>query len=60
MIVRNSMLCLECNTEIESRHVHDFVTCPCGSISVDGGKEYLKRCCVPDKKFKDTSIVKGK
>jgi hypothetical protein len=24
-------------------HRHDFVTCTCGSISVDGGQEYLRR-----------------
>jgi hypothetical protein len=26
-----------------SKHRHDFVTCSCGTISVDGGQEYLKR-----------------
>lgn len=32
-----------CNELIESRHVHDYVSCNCGNIAVDGGKEYLRR-----------------
>jgi Zn finger protein HypA/HybF involved in hydrogenase expression len=42
-ITRNAVRCLKCNTVIESRSVHDFCQCPCGSIAVDGGKEYLRR-----------------
>ena len=44
MIYRNSAKCLDCDTEIESVHRHDFVTCPCGNLSVDGGRDYTKRC----------------
>lgn len=25
-------------------HVHDFVTCKCGAVSVDGGGYYTKVC----------------
>lgn len=60
MIIRNSVLCLKCNTEIESRHRHDFVWCPCNSVAVDGGKDYLKRSGVPDADYKDTSIIRNK
>jgi len=35
--------CLNCGDFIFSSHRHDFVTCTCGSISVDGGQEYLRR-----------------
>lgn len=42
-IIRNSAKCNKCDTEIESKHVHDFVYCKCGKIAVDGGKQYLKR-----------------
>lgn len=42
-IKRNAAKCLRCGDVIESKHVHDFVTCSCGCISVDGGKEYLRR-----------------
>lgn len=58
MIVRNSMKCLECNEEIESRHRHDFVKCSCGNIMVDGGKDYLKRSVKPGARFEDTSIIR--
>lgn len=34
--------CLKCNTVIESKHLHDFVWCPCKNIFVDGGDHYLK------------------
>lgn len=40
---RNRAKCLKCGDVIESKHVHDFVSCKCGAISVDGGREYLKR-----------------
>lgn len=40
----NAAKCLECNTIIRSSHVHDFRTCVCGNVSVDGGTEYIRRC----------------
>lgn len=43
MIVENTVVCLSCGDKIVSKHRHDFVTCTCGSISVDGGQEYLRR-----------------
>lgn len=43
MIVSNSATCRKCKDFIFSRHVHDFVTCKCGAISVDGGQEYIRR-----------------
>lgn len=43
MIKLNGAKCLECGNEIYSLHRHDFVTCGCGNISVDGGLDYLKR-----------------
>ena len=42
-ITRNAGRCLKCGDEIESKYTHNFVTCKCGSISVDGGLSYLKR-----------------
>ncbi len=41
-ILRNAAKCLKCGDEIESMHVHDFVSCSCGTIFVDGGREYLR------------------
>jgi len=43
MIVQNAVNCLSCGDLIVSKHRHDFVTCTCGAISVDGGQEYLRR-----------------
>ena len=42
-IISNKVRCKLCNDIIESRHTHDFNTCKCGNISVDGGKYYLRR-----------------
>jgi hypothetical protein len=43
MIVENVVTCMKCDDFIVSKHRNDFVTCSCGTISVDGGQEYLKR-----------------
>jgi hypothetical protein len=29
--------CGGCSQVIQSMHVHDFVTCGCGAVSIDGG-----------------------
>lgn len=56
VIARNSAKCLKCGDEIESTHRHDFVSCRCGNIAVDGGKAYLRRVGgLTD--YVDTSIV---
>jgi hypothetical protein len=39
----NSAKCRRCNDEIRSRNKHDYVTCKCGAISVDGGSWYSIR-----------------
>jgi hypothetical protein len=56
-IIRNSARCLRCGDEIESKHVHDFVSCSCGAIAVDGGKEYFKRSAEDLALLQDTSEV---
>ena len=42
-LTRNRCQCDECKDIIESTHVHDYVTCKCGAIAVDGGLEYIRR-----------------
>lgn len=42
-IIKNAIKCKKCGDIIESTYCHDFVTCSCGAVSVDGGKEYLSR-----------------
>lgn len=56
-IIRNAIRCNLCGEEIESRHVHDFVTCRCGACSVDGGREYLRRCFRERDCFTDISVT---
>lgn len=47
-IIENKVKCLLCGDIIESVDRHDYVTCSCGNVSVDGGKDYLRRCFVKD------------
>lgn len=56
-IIRNSAKCLKCGDEIRSASRHDFNSCSCGSLSVDGGTDYLRRCGNPED-YEDTSICK--
>lgn len=42
-ILRNAARCRRCGDVVESRHVHDFRRCSCGSVFVDGGLEYVRR-----------------
>ena len=42
-ILRNRARCKRCGDIIESKHVHDFVSCKCGAICVDGGHDYIRR-----------------
>lgn len=42
-ILTNEASCNTCGERIRSRHRHDFVTCGCGNVHVDGGLDYLKR-----------------
>lgn len=55
-IIKNAAKCKKCGDIIESVYRHDFVTCSCGSICVDGGKDYLRRCGNLED-MKDMSII---
>ena len=55
IILRNRARCEGCDTEIESKHRHDFATCRCGNIFVDGGLTYLRSGAVDISKFTDLS-----
>jgi hypothetical protein len=39
----NKIQCRKCKDIIESVHRHDFKFCKCGSVFVDGGKDYIRR-----------------
>lgn len=34
---RNRVQCLKCDDVIEATHQHDFKSCKCGFVSIDGG-----------------------
>jgi hypothetical protein len=38
----NQVRCTNCGWYIRSRNRHDFVTCKCGKVSIDGGSWYTK------------------
>lgn len=58
VIKRNAIRCKHCGDVIESKYTHDFVTCSCGLVSVDGGHSYLKRSCptAPEIDYEDLSV----
>ena len=43
----NAIQCNHCGEVIESKYRHDFKWCGCGSVAVDGGGDYRKRCGNP-------------
>lgn len=48
-LMKNRAKCRLCNDLIESVHRHDYVTCQCGEISIDGGSgEGYIRCRAND------------
>lgn len=36
-IISNKIQCKHCGENVESKSIHEFVTCKCGACSVDGG-----------------------
>lgn len=41
-LTRSIYQCKECEDIIESKHRHDFTTCQCGNLSIDGGLDYIR------------------
>jgi len=54
-ILLNSIQCKHCKEIIVSRHVHDYVRCSCGQVSVDGGTHYLRRGFIELTDYKELS-----
>ncbi|MCX4358007.1 MAG: hypothetical protein OSJ43_17610 [Oscillospiraceae bacterium] len=42
-IIKNCIKCNLCGDIIVSEDRHDFKSCKCGAVTVDGGNDYLKR-----------------
>lgn len=59
-ILVNKIKCKKCGDVIESTYTHDYKSCSCGSCTVDGGHEYLRRGFngnTPEECYEDLSIV---
>lgn len=56
MIIRNAAKCAVCNDVIQSTHSHDYVSCQCDEISIDGGNRYLRRMAKNINNLIDISI----
>lgn len=55
VIISNKAKCRLCDDVVESKHRHDFVSCKCGEIFVDGGATYLRRGATNFDNFIDLS-----
>ena len=42
------MKCKICGSVVKSMYRHDFVTCKCGKVSIDGGSDYTRCVGNPD------------
>jgi hypothetical protein len=47
-IIKNMIKCKRCGDIIESKSVHDYKSCSCGLVSIDGGCAYIRRCGDPE------------
>lgn len=56
VIVSNQIECLDCGDKPFSMHRHDFQTCKCGKVAVDGGQAYTRRLGDLDS-YKELSII---
>lgn len=60
-IYENKIQCKNCNWIIRSKNRHNFVTCKCGGVSVDGGSWYQRIIYKkPDSWIDHTSYFKYK
>ena len=55
-ILQNEVKCHSCGDNVWSAHRHDFKSCSCGKVAVDGGLDYLKRVFAEDASYTDLSI----
>ena len=41
-MVVNTITCRKCGYTVYSRTRHDLRWCPCGTVAIDGGRDYIK------------------
>lgn len=54
-LTKNAARCTVCKTVIQSKHRHDWVSCKCGKIFVDGGLAYQRIGYSVPEDFEDLS-----
>lgn len=59
-IISNKIKCNICGDIIESKSIHDYKKCSCGRVSVDGGKEYMKRSYKKKDDYIELSVIQKK
>ena len=57
-ILVNKIKCKKCGDVIESKSRHDFKSCSCGAVSVDGGLDYIRRCG-EENDYEELSVFDG-
>lgn len=57
VIVRNSAICHSCNTSLVSTTRHDYRSCICGKVFVDGGSVYIRHGWTYRDLYENTSII---
>ena len=57
-IISNKIKCKKCGDIIESKSTNDYKRCSCGAVTVDGGKDYLKRIGI-EEEYEELSIIKN-
>ncbi|MED9979549.1 MAG: hypothetical protein UFP41_05100 [Bacilli bacterium] len=56
-IISNKIKCKKCGDIIEPKSTNDYKKCSCGAVTVDGGKDYLKRIG-NEKDYEELSEIK--
>jgi hypothetical protein len=59
-IFDNKIQCIKCNWIIRSKNRHNFVTCKCGAVSVDGGSWYQRIVGNPEDYINHIKMFKHK
>ena len=57
-IISNKIKCKKCGDIKESKSTNDYKRSSCGSVAVDGGKDYLKRIGT-EEEYEELSIIKN-
>jgi len=56
-IIHNRVQCKLCSDVIESHYRHDWVSCKCGEVFVDGGHDYFRWGAINHENIIDLSEV---